>query len=104
MPIIRGQESVGREYLCLGDHVGNRAIRTRDLYLVKTTATSGDKQAAENAQTMLFAKPDDVWDIHNVADQAPDDAAALASVLHQFIQSARQSVPMVLPELPRSDD
>ena len=96
LPIVRGVESNDRDYVCLGDGVRARAIRTREWHLIKSADESG---SADARPPKLFVKPDDIWEIHDVAAQSPAEAKALESILEQFVANARNSFPLVVPSL-----
>lgn len=85
-----------REYLCLGDDNGATAIRTKNRHLVKP---AGESQGEDLACPHLYTKPDDIWDVHDVAAQSPAEADSLSSTLEQFIRCAQSTVPLKPPVL-----
>ncbi|MDA1015596.1 MAG: sulfatase-like hydrolase/transferase [Planctomycetota bacterium] len=70
-------EVVRRGMAVIGDQAGNRAVRN-DEYLFVSSA---------NESIQLYVKPDDVWDIHDESEQAPDDVQRLKERLTAFEQS-----------------
>lgn len=70
------------------------AIRTRAWYL---------RQSHTNpAAAHLFAKPDDFWELNEIADRAPDVVAALQALLAEYRAAASGEAPLPdkpLPEL-----
>jgi arylsulfatase A-like enzyme len=78
----RSPDAQDREFLFLGADGQEFAVRTQDLYLM--AANGVDKQSD---QARLFGKPDDIWEVHDIADQSLDAAEALKSALDQFLKS-----------------
>ncbi|MEX2286905.1 MAG: sulfatase-like hydrolase/transferase [Planctomycetaceae bacterium] len=90
LPTVFGTAIDEREHVCLGIGDRERAIRTRDFYLVEhcshrepgDAATENDQQGSDTAY--LFKKPDDRFDIHNVAQQFPGVCEQLRRSLEGF--------------------
>ena len=78
LPLLRGESTGIHEWLFLGDGAGHAAIRTSSWYLIV------ESQDSER----LFAKPDDVWDILDVAVQAPQETARLKERLENFVMKS----------------
>lgn len=93
LPQLSGELTQQREYICMGDGKGSSGILTSELYFIRTEC----EPAGFN--DYLFVKPDDVWDIQNVAKQSPDDVKALSETLENFIQQARTGCPLKIPDL-----
>jgi len=74
MPLVRGHEVTLRDRLGLAGPSGDRAIRTPAWYL-----RAGDMPE-------LFVKPDDRWEVNDVADRAHDVVERLQAVLDEFEQ------------------
>jgi arylsulfatase A-like enzyme len=96
IPLVSIAETEDREYLCLGDSAGATAIRTRNRHLVRPV---GELLGEDLSRQRMYVKPDDVWDVHDVAAQSPDETESLSSTLDQFIRRARASVPLEPPML-----
>jgi arylsulfatase A-like enzyme len=98
LPVIRGEQrySEQREFLCLGADGPVWGIRTEDFYLVQQADDPANKTAdgSDPPARSLFVKPDDVWEIHNVADQFIAEADGLAADLDRFVERAQSSIPM----------
>jgi arylsulfatase A-like enzyme len=77
MPITEQRPWIQRDRLCIAGHDGQRAIRTPAWYL---------RVAAE---TELFAKPDDRWEVNNVADRCHEVVECLREALLQYEQIIR---------------
>ena len=88
LPILRNEEQSLCEYICLGAGDGSCGILTPELYFIRT------EQKIEGFNEMkacLFVKPGDVWDIHDLAEQSPEDVAVLSATLDAFLERARSS-------------
>jgi len=89
-PLLRGEATDIHNCLFLGDGQGNAAIRTPDWYLIGRTVRSDESERVElTGPGRLFIKPDDVWDIQDVAAQAPREAARLRERLEEFLTRNR---------------
>jgi arylsulfatase A-like enzyme len=88
LPILRNEERSPREYICLGAADGSCGILTPELYFIRTEQ---DVDGFNEMKACLFVKPDDVWDIHNLAEQSPEDVAALSATLDTFLERTRSS-------------
>lgn len=94
LPYVRGEcaESPPREVLCYADDRRAFGIRTREFsLLVSPAALDADEPAADECR--LFVKPDDVWDVHNVAAQEPEVVASLLQALRESLRD-RGSGPL----------
>lgn len=87
MPIVRQQTDAIRDRLCLSGNRHHRAIRTPAWYL--RTA----------AQPELFTKPDDRWEVNNVAVRCPEVVQCLLDVLDQYEQTLCSGPVSALPPL-----
>lgn len=86
LPLVSDEKTAVREHLFLGDGDGSVAIRTPDFYLVRTAAQAGAVESeAESQNVRLFVKPDDVWEVNEVAAQAPGEVEALTARLDEFL-------------------
>ncbi|MEX1097133.1 MAG: sulfatase-like hydrolase/transferase [Planctomycetales bacterium] len=65
---------------------GWQGIRTPDLYLLRRSAAdlSTAPPPDDHQRPRLYARPDDVWEIHDVAAQSPADVEELAARLDRF--------------------
>lgn len=74
LPVVRGETEAVRDHLLIaGDEA--TAIRTVDFQLNQEISDDSD------AAAWLFVKPDDRWDVLDVADQYPDVVARLSKML-----------------------
>jgi arylsulfatase A-like enzyme len=76
LPTLRGEKSEPRSrVLIAGD--GRAGIRTSDYYLVR--------RQADDASSRLFAKPEDIWETNDLAQQSPDMVDQLSGQLAQLL-------------------
>jgi arylsulfatase A-like enzyme len=79
LPLVRGQSDALRDRLAVAGLEGERALVTPawSLRLGKTVE--------------LFARPDDLWQVNNVANRCPEVVQAMAEVLSQYEQTLHSS-------------
>ena len=70
----------GREEIVVRDAGGAWGIRSRDLFLVRSSE-GGD------APPRLYSKPDDAWDLVDVSEQGVDDVERLVLRLDELIEA-----------------
>ncbi len=87
MPIIHHEVDVLRDRMCMAGAGQQRAIRTAAWYL-------RDAGRAE-----LFAKPDDRWEVNDVAVRCPEVAESLRDLLDQYQQTLPAGMVSTLPPL-----
>jgi len=82
----------GRDTVCFGDGLRCCGIRTRDFCLmspqVEVTSAAGGNLGDSTvvpANVRLFVKPDDPWEMHNVAEQEPETVGRLLERLRGFV-------------------
>lgn len=86
LPVIRDEASNVRDRaVCMNAH-GERGIRTARWYLRQFAAPPVDSTAAEthSATGQLFAKPDDRYEVNEVADRCPEIVSGLVQALDGF--------------------
>jgi hypothetical protein len=88
LPLARGESVPPRDRLCIAGRNGQRAIRTPAWYLRRAAVTE------------LFAKPDDFWEVNNVAVRCPEVVECLEDALAQFAAA----LPGRAAELPALSD
>ncbi len=77
LPPVRGEKGEPRSrVLIAGD--GLAGIRTSDYYLVSATRR-------RSGTSRLFAKPEDIWETNDLAQQSPDMVDQLAGQLAQLL-------------------
>jgi sulfatase-like protein len=104
-PLLRNEEAAWRESLVLRDCDGNAAMRTRDFYLVEQGAILRTRAAEPNAASdatgmaptisvdddesicQLFVKPEDLWEVNDVAAQQMEQVVKLRETLHAALRT-----------------
>jgi arylsulfatase A-like enzyme len=87
MPIVRGQAQTLHDRLCVLGNGADRAIRTPAWHL------------RAGAEPELFAKPDDRWEVNDVATRCQEVVEFLQDVLAQYEQSLPSGRVFDLPPL-----
>lgn len=82
-----------RDRAFLDDGQGEWAIRTSHWYLRRQ---SGD----EAPHRMLYVKPDDRWELNDVADRCPEVVESLDAALNEFLATAREQEVRLNSPLP----
>jgi arylsulfatase A-like enzyme len=78
LPIVGGKKSEPRtSILIAGD--GLAGIRTGDYYLVR--------RPEDDTTSRLFAKPEDIWETNDLAQQSPDMVDQLSGQLAQLLSA-----------------
>lgn len=86
LPLVRGERETLRDHACIISAGGERAIRTPGWYL---RLPANRAEAAEPMRAELFAKPDDRWEVNDVADRCAETAEALQLALGRFEAAAQ---------------
>jgi len=81
LPIVHGETELLRDRAVISGTRGQRGVRTRAWYLRMPPTDQASVDPAQGANTELFAKPDDRWEINNVADRCPQVVELLEQVL-----------------------
>ncbi len=91
LPMMHGEELPGRKSLTYGSNTAWEAMRKRDFHFVRCR---DPKKMVEHRQ-LLFMKPDDPWDWHDVASQEPELTETLTAELDAFLTAARTQLPIM---------
>jgi arylsulfatase A-like enzyme len=97
LPLCRGAEAV-RGYACSAMRVGSTvqcALRAPEWAFLMAIAEGGHSVAP----TQLFIKPDDRWEVNDVAQHHVELTQHLESVLRAFAEATRGPRPMKMPDL-----
>ena len=95
LPIVRDEISILRQRLGIRGESGERALRIPGWYL--RFRESETRETGETCQ--LFAKPDDLWEVNNVADRCQEIVEAMRQELAAYCQSFATGGPQNLPPL-----
>ena len=93
LPLLRNEECSWRSELFFQDAEGGAAVRTELILFVQSDATlqSATMRSADerddDSTGWLFLKPEDVWEINNVAEQNPEQVATLRAALRTWLRS-----------------
>ena len=94
LPLIRGEKTKLRDYACLGMDVEEFAIRTHSWHLTVPLESDPDDPPRFPE---LYHKPEDRWDMNDVASQYPEVVEHLELALRRFVDAigrdALDSVP-----------
>jgi arylsulfatase A-like enzyme len=82
LPLIREDAVLPRDRICLVGVGGERALRTPAWYLRLPGGRSAEEPLPE-----LYAKPDDRWEMNDVADRCPEIVAALQAAHDELAAS-----------------
>ncbi len=87
MPFMGGELPFHRDRLCVAGHGSQRAIRTPAWHLRR------------NGAAELFAKPDDYWEVNNVAHRCREVVECLEDALSEFERAVQAGQTSDLPPL-----
>ena len=79
LPAIRGQQSEPRRLAFGADGQSIQTVRSADHYFVQKSAEQGSEPARR-----LFAKPEDAWEVNDLAEQMPQLVEELAGESERF--------------------
>ena len=94
LPLLRNEKAAWRSEVFLQDDEGHAAVRTERFLLVQPdaavqlAATRSADEVANDVTSWLFLKPEDVWEVNNVAGQHPDQVATLRGALQVWLPVA----------------
>lgn len=104
LPLIQNETVAWRDALFLADGDGNAAIRTTECLLVEATpsALSEDDLSSREPvksshsemepQLRLYVKPEDVWELNDVADQHSETIELLQARLREWRDSSHENL------------
>ena len=87
VPTITGETTLSRDRLAVAGPHGCKAVRTPAWYL------------HDGPRPELYGKPDDRWEVNNVADRYPELVGSLRQALQQFEKSLTSQDACHLPSL-----
>lgn len=97
LPLIENKQSVDRKALFLRDNEGHAAMRTREFLLIErdvaellNSSDNADHRVERADVTgfscQLFLKPEDVWEVNDVADQHPEQVEIMRAAIRDRYQ------------------
>ena len=97
LPLVRGELELLRDRACIADAGGGRAICTPGWFWLQPGPANESPPRAE-----LYAKPDDRWEVNDVADRCAETTEALQRALVDFEAAAQAGALERLPPLDES--
>lgn len=85
LPLVRGDQQWLRDHACIFGPHGERGLRTPAWYLRRPVRAA----ESEAPRAELYAKPDDRWEVNDVADRCPAETEALEQALSAFESAAK---------------
>jgi arylsulfatase A-like enzyme len=93
--LLRNEDDDWRSEIVLQDDEGHAAVRTAEFLYVANiaeqlaSAASGDLSDQDGSVGSLFLKPEDVWEVNDVAQQLPEQVVTLRAALMDRLRSQR---------------
>ena len=93
LPLLRNEECSCRSELYFQDAEGHAAVRTERFLLVQPDATAQraltqtSNETDDDSVGRLFLKPEDVWEVNDIAEQHPEQVATLLAALQAWLRS-----------------
>jgi arylsulfatase A-like enzyme len=104
LPLARGKVAALREYACSAVQAGEAVewcLRTADFALL-VPVRPADDDAGRLPQ--LYVKPDDRWEVNDVAQHHLEQIESLRRTLTEFVEATRGPGPLKPPPLPAAVD
>ncbi|HEV3006339.1 MAG TPA: sulfatase-like hydrolase/transferase [Pirellulales bacterium] len=99
LPIVRNEIESLRDRACVAAPDGEQGIRTSGWYLRLPAAGPEGRDVLDVDRAELYAKPDDCWELNDVADRCRDTVEALRRGLNDFRTAAESGTIADLPPL-----
>lgn len=94
-PLVREEVETWRQAICLTNEHGERAIRTPAWYLRQLPAD----ELSPQPRVELYRKPDDRWEVNEVATRCPEVAESLERSMLAWQRAAQSADATKLPPL-----
>jgi arylsulfatase A-like enzyme len=101
LPLVREESTAWRDRACAVSAAGERSIQT-SAWRMRWGPPAADGPAAlalASARGELFVKPDDYWEVNDVADRCPDVSGALVQAFESYVAAEEAGRGDVLPPL-----
>ncbi len=100
LPLVRGEADEIRPYAVSGLRLGEREerlLRTPErALLLPVAAPEGDPPR----RAQLYLKPDDRWEVNDLAARSPEEVERLERALDAFVEAARAAGSLAYPPIP----
>jgi arylsulfatase A-like enzyme len=96
LPLVRDEVFSLRDRIAFAGLSGERGLRTPAWYLRMPAADDG---SVEQPPAQLYAKPDDRWDVNDVAGRCPDVVRSLEAASDELRNNLASGEPRSLPPL-----
>lgn len=96
LPLVREEAAPPRDRILLVNSAGERGLRTPAWYL-RLPAGDSSSSPAE-----LYSKPDDRWEVNDVAGRLPDIVEALTAAADEYVAAVQSGRTADLPPLDES--
>jgi arylsulfatase A-like enzyme len=83
VPVLQNAECASRSELFLRDHEGTAAVRTESFFFIQPESVAQPDDG--EATGWLFLKPEDAWELNDVAAQYPEQVALLRNSLRGWL-------------------
>lgn len=95
LPLLRNEQTSSRSELFFQDVEGHVGVRTEEFFFVQPDVTTplASKLSADDVKGWLFLKPEDVWEVNDVAEQNPEQVATLRAALQAWLRSSPPDAP-----------
>lgn len=94
LPLLKNDECSWRSELYLQDEDGHAAVRTEEFLFVEagaikrlTPSSDTNRIDEDDSAGCLFLKPEDVWEVNNVAEQHPEQVAELRAAVRNWLRA-----------------
>jgi arylsulfatase A-like enzyme len=99
LALVRGESDMLRERLVVSGPNAERAVRTSAWYMRVPNYSPPDLASKRELSVELYAKPDDRWEVNDVADRCPEVVELLTAVLDAAESAETEGPPAPLAEI-----
>jgi arylsulfatase A-like enzyme len=104
LPLARGEVTSVRDYACCAVRAGEAVewcLRTAELAFLLPVRVAADDAGR---QPQLYVKPDDRWEVNDVAQHHQELTEGLRQTVHEFVAAAGAPGPLKPPPLPKEPE
>ena len=92
LPLVSGTASSQRSSAVISAGQELAGIRTSDFYMVRRRV-EGVREGEGDLERRLFAKPEDIWEVHDIAEQSPEIVDELSRELTETLARGDKRTP-----------